>query len=198
MENAIQRTRRYWYDDGLTEIATGLVFMLIGAMFAVEAIGVLFSGLSSILLPIVVIGGFVIANRLVRVAKERITYPRTGFVAYPRAKKGWKSAAALIGGIMGASIAFFFLTAPVSDAWIPLFQGLFVGGAFLYFGYSIPLLRFYAIAVIALAAGIASFLIFAASGPGSAAFFTVVGLALAVAGALTLSRYLHNTKPSED
>ena len=97
-----QRVRSYWYEDGLAELATGGVFVLLGLFFAVQG----YFGEESILtvilqvsLALLIILGAYFVRRIVNSLKTRWTYPRTGYVEYHMDTKGlrlrrWATAAA--------------------------------------------------------------------------------------------------------
>lgn len=201
IERAMQRTQRYWYDDGLTEIAVGLVLALVGLMFFVEAAaprGALWPSFSAILLPVLAFGGAILGNRLVKAAKERLTYPRTGYVSYPKPKQGRLAASVIVALGMAVLVAVLFLTAPVSLRWIPLLQGVLVGALFLYFGHTVHLWRFYLIAAISIFAGAGASLTGGSDVWGNAVFFAIVGVSLIISGTLALLAYLRRTSPPED
>src|SRR5688500_1059300 len=80
-----QRVKRYWYTDGIAELAGGGMFILLGVYFACQEflgqksmIGGILQA-SSILL---MIGVMALSRRLVNALKTRLTYPRTGYVEY--------------------------------------------------------------------------------------------------------------------
>jgi hypothetical protein len=133
IDRAEQRARQYWYDDGLTEIATGCVFVAVGALFLAEAVGLVASGFSSLGLIVVVFAGVLLGRWLVRVAKERITYPRTGFVQYRLRARGMgaRLATGAVGAILAATVALLLKRAPGSLTWIPALDGIVIG-AFIY------------------------------------------------------------------
>lgn len=201
IERAMQRTQRYWYDDGLTEIAVGLVLALVGLVFFVEAAaprGLLWPSFSAILLPVLAFGGTIIGSRLVKAAKERLTYPRTGYVSYPKPKEGRVAASAIVALAMAALVAVLFFTAPFSLRWIPLLQGVIVGGLFLYFGHTVYLWRFYVVAVISSLAGAGASIALSSDLYGNSLFFAIVGVSMVVSGVLALLAYLrHTSRPVE-
>jgi hypothetical protein len=201
VDEARKRAYRYWYEDGLSEVAVGCLFILIALALGVQAIlpaGSAAAFLSELAFPVVVIGGMWAARRLVNAAKERITYPRTGYVRYRRSgpRRRWLSA--LIGGGMGAIAAFLFAQGPASLAWLPLLQGLIVGAVLLYIGSRLDLLRFYASAALSVLMGAAITLGGAAHLIGSAAYFGGLGVMLAAMGAFTLRSYLRQTQPTSE
>jgi hypothetical protein len=192
IDRAMQRAWRYWYEDGLTEIAVGGIFLAIGLLFLLEArLGSgAFASLSAIGVPAIVLGGSFLAKRVLATLKERLVYPRTGFVAY-RSRSGRRGAAAgVVGGLMGALAAFLLISAPASLAWVPALQGLLVGGVWLWLGYRLDLPRFYGLGLASALTGAAASLAGLGEVLGSGVYFSVQGLATIAAGLVGLALYL--------
>lgn len=155
IDHAMQRTRRYWYEDGLGEIAKGSIFLLIGLVLFVQELappGALPKSFSALALPLVVLGGIVLASRLVAAAKARSTYPRTGYVAYRRPSLARRLATATLAMAVSALVAALTLR-PEARPFLPIVQGAFLGAVFLYLGFWLGLSRFYAMAVLAVLTG---------------------------------------------
>jgi hypothetical protein len=203
LDRAEQRARQYWYDDGLTEIGVAILFLAIGALFLVEALapaGSLPASFSAIGLVVLVAGGIWIINWAVRLAKRRITYPRTGFVRYPRRDRSPRRR--LLVGVLGATVSMvivlvLFATAPASLAWIPALQGAFIGAFILYVAYVVGLIRFYLLAAASFGLGLATALAGLGDTLGNGVYFAGMGLALLLSGVVTLLRYLKSTEPPE-
>lgn len=193
-----QRTWRYWYEDGVVEIAAGGIFLLLGLLFLVEGIapaGSLPASFSAIGLPVVLIGGMWLAGRIVAAVKARLTYPRTGYVAYSQPARARRLATGIVAVVVGALVAGLLTRAPATLAWVPLLQGLIVGAALLYFGQRIGLTRFFVLALVSALAGVAASLAGLGESLGDAAYFGAMGVALLVSGGLTLRTYLSRTQP---
>ena len=198
IDRMMRRTWRYWYEDGLAEMAGGLIFLAIGLLFLFEAVSspALWSaGLSSIGLPVVVIAGSWLASRVVGRLKSRLTYPRTGYVRYRRPRRRRAVRVAVSAGVTGALVAFLLAMAPASRAWIPTLQGVLIGTSFFYLGYTADLTRFYILGALSVLVGVAASLVGLGDVPGSAAYFTGVGLALVGSGTCALRAYLRATAP---
>lgn len=198
IERAAQRARQYWYDDGLAEIATGCIFVLICLLFLAEGRSIIPSGASSVGLVVIVTAGFLLARVLVARAKARITYPRTGFVRYPRAPRRSRGLAGGVAGFMAALVAMLFAKTPASLAWIPALDGLLIGSFLLYLGYSLGIVRFFALAVLSAVLGVAVSLSGTGDILGSGVYFGVTGAATMVSGAITLATYLRGAGAPED
>lgn len=203
VDRAEQRARQYWYDDGLTEIAAGCIFLAIGALFLAEAFsppGSLPKSFSAIGLLVLVAGGLWITNWAVRWAKEKITYPRTGYVRYrrPARSRRRRLLTVLVAIVVSISInLILFATAPASLDWLPALQGLFIGLFLLYMAYQVGLFRLYLLAFFSAAAGLAITLVGVGEVLGTGIYFATTGLAIVFSGAATLALYLRNTRPPE-
>jgi hypothetical protein len=199
VERAVKRAQRYWYDDGLAEMAVGLIFAALALLFLAEANGILQSGVSSIGLVVVVFAGWWLAGRVVRAAKARITYPRTGYVRYrrPEGRRGSRWVTAAIAGGMGALIAVLFTQAPASLAWIPALNGVLIGVFILAMANNLGLVRFYILAIVSAAVGVSMSLMGLGDILGVGILFAAMGAALILLGVLALLTYLRHTEPVE-
>lgn len=199
VEEARKRAYRYWYEDGLGEIATGALFIVIGLWLGLQGVvpaGSTAALLSEFAFPVVVIGGVLAARYLVNIAKERITYPRTGYVRYSRPGPRRRLLSGLIGGGMGAIIGFLTARSPVSLSWINLLQGFIVGAVFLYIGNRLDLTRFYVLSALSVLLGTAITLSGMPYLMGSIVYFGGLGILLLVSGGLALRHYLCQTQPA--
>jgi hypothetical protein len=191
---AERHARQHPYQDGLAELGTGILFVLIGLLFTAEAAapkGSFLDHSSAILLPVLVIGGYYIVARAIRALKARLSYPRTGYVAYPaRDKQRSRWIGAVVAGILGAIIAALFVRAPASLDWIPAFDGIAVGAFLLFLGLRVAVPRFHALAVGSVLIGLAAALARAGESAGTAWYFGGMGLLLVAVGAWVLGGYL--------
>jgi len=201
VDRAMRRARGYWYEDGLTEIAAGCILSLVGLLFLAEAVSppdLLPTNFSSIGLIVVVVGGGWLARRVVAALKARLTYPRTGYVAYRRPSGRRRVATVVLAAGMAALAAVLFATAPASLAWIPALQGLIVGILLLYVGHTVGLARFYALAALSAVVGAAASLAGLGDILGDAVYFGAMGLALVVSGGITFLAYLSRNRPPSE
>lgn len=198
VRQAEKQAQRYWYVDGLSEIAAGGVILVIALYYAIlgwipvaDAAG----WLMTVGQLLVLIVSAVLARAIVLALKERITYPRTGYVAMRRGSKPKR----VLFGIVAAMLAAVFamaITLSNSDLvrhWlIPVSPGLFVA----YLGYTNGLRRFYPMAVYTLIISVAN--TYLGLGPlfDSALFFLAFGLGWLFTGVWGLRSYLANTQPA--
>jgi hypothetical protein len=195
IEEAIRKTRRYWYEDGLAEIGAGGLFALIGALFFLEAIGRphrIFAGVSAIGLPALVIGGQMALSRLIRRAKERYVHPRTGYAAAPRPKPIRIAAALAIGVTLAGLIVVVAVSGKSLDTVMVALQGAIFAAVLLAMAVSFGVARFYCeAALVALcgsllaSAGIERLL-------SCALFFCCAGAIMMIAGGLAFRRYFRS------
>src|SRR5262245_28158908 len=94
MEQMVRKTRRYWYDDGFVEIGTGILLTLVALWLALRNIIPRESDwypIATTGLPLLIMGAGIGGVVLIRRLKERITYPRTGYVSFDKNSnwRGW-------------------------------------------------------------------------------------------------------------
>lgn len=85
IQNIQKQTFRYYYEDGLVELAVGILFFVIGLdvwLISSVAPGSPISISAWILLPIITIAGIYGVQRFVRNLKEKHVHPRTGYIEY--------------------------------------------------------------------------------------------------------------------
>lgn len=198
-----RRGKQYFYDDGITEMAAGGLFLAIAALFLVEALapaGSLFPSFSAIGLVVLVAGGMWIIGAVVRYAKARITYPRTGYVRYRRAARSpqRRAGAFILAAVISMGLTFALMaTAPASDNLVVAILGLAIGAFLAYIGYQVGVGRFYILAAVSLVAGLGVSLAGVGEIMGNSIYFGVMAAALAVSGATALTGYLRSTSPTE-
>ncbi len=193
IEGAIRRPRQYWFDDGLTEIIAGVILAAVGLFFAIEAGAGPSSPLARLSapgLPILVLLAYFAGGRALRWLKERVTYPRSGFVAYRRQPRHRPWLAAVAGAAIAAAIVMAFRGAPSSLRWIPFMDGLAVAVFLAFMAYQATVRRFYGLALVSVGLGLLASGLFADETAGTAVYFGMMGLALGISGALGLRRYL--------
>ena len=191
-----QRVRRYWYIDGFGELVGGGGLCLILAIYFAlgEYLGdqSLFGGLLSSTLALVIIGGFFLVRRLINAAKERVTYPRTGYVEYPDSKRKIPSAifAAIGGALFAAIIVSIVRRIDTIDAMVAV-SGIVM--SLILFGkqiWSTRVRRFYVLSIAALGYGLLLSTSGLARGYNLGLFYGLMSLSFAISGGLTLKNYL--------
>lgn len=208
-----QRVIQYDYVDGTPDMAFGGLCLLMTICYAAFAAFPDFSNSTfSIIIFWVVfaVGGFLI-GWLPQRLKERVTFPRTGYVAYSRQGrplKPWvrwtiRIGVPLISVILLVSLFLNRSKFPAQSQESTLFlnpglAGLLFTGIWVMIGWKVKRSRYYLIAAITL---LISFLLFLSGSRGSlgmAVLSGAISLVLFISGSLTLWRYLRqNPVPQE-
>jgi hypothetical protein len=199
LQEWLRRPLRYWYVDGLTEMAVGAIFSLLALTELVPGLlppGPFKSLAQAILQPLVVIGGVLGARPLVRFLKERITYPRTGQVRYrqPGPYRRWLLGSLSFLVALGTAFLVTRIGAAVGKRWLPMASAFLI--AFVTaLGWQLHLVRMLILAIYILGAGIGVSISAPADPLDAVLFFGLVGLGWLASGGWTLWRYLRHTQP---
>jgi hypothetical protein len=191
-----QRVKRYWYEDGIAELAGGGMFVLLGLYFAIQEIfgeKSLVSVILQVSLALLMIAGAFGVRWLVNLLKTRLTYPRTGYVQYRVNERDAKHRRYTIAG----SAMLIAVASVVSADYIRAFDsmvlvtGLLVGLILIVLrGKSAGLKRFYVLGVLAVLLGGALSMSGLAQIFNLTLFYGLSGITFIVSGGLTLHRYL--------
>lgn len=200
-----QRVKRYWYTDGIAELASGGMFLLLGLYFGVMGYfeeGSLISVILQVSMVLFFIGGAFGVRWLVNNLKSRLTYPRTGYVEY-RVKDGEtrKRRLVIVASTMIISAASVVLVEYIH--WLNsmvFITGLLVGVIFIALrGKSSGLKRFYVLGGLAILLGTALAYTGLPQVYTLTFFYSLLGMAILISGGLVLRRYLaENPAPTEN
>ncbi len=197
-DQVVKETYRYFYVDGLVETAVGLLFVGVGGMllaWMALSTGSWLHVLAALALPLLTFGGGLIIKRVVQNLKERITYPRTGYVAYRDGQPGggrWL----IVGAALGLALLLF-----VVPAWLnkmPAVIGALLLVILVYMGYRVSLWRFYLFGAAALVLGVALAWLLADELLGAALTFIGVGAVMTVAGTAVFLNYLRRHPQADE
>ncbi len=168
------RVQRYWMEDGLVEITIGLLFVLLAG-------GILTVGLSTFA-ALGLFWGF-------KKAKERITFPRCGYVALPQQTGKYRTALWMFAMFAVAGVTFSLLTSAPSMA-VPA-SGLIFALALIWPGLQarIPRMVWEGILILLIGAFLYWFTDWNGS-RGLMAFMAIVGALIAIVGSLQLRSFL--------
>jgi len=195
-----RRTERYWYQDGIWEIGFGLINALLCGFYWLVAQWEWKGPLAIVLMLLqmgVIISIFLVINRVVRLLKERITYPRTGYVAYRRPQTRARVKRALLSGFMAIGIAILIGAAAAARQTpnrMPLVTGIVMAGALIYLGFRFGLLRLYATAALTIALGYIISLVPLSEAYSTTAFFGGFSLLMMLSGGITLLIFIRSTR----
>jgi hypothetical protein len=198
-----QRSMGYWFEDGLLEIVLGGLFLLLGFTFLIEGIsdpGTVTRRISGIIALLIMVFGSIAARPIIRRLKERITYPRTGYVTYRNPKPTRRSRTLsyiLILGIVLIVVGIITSAPEKTLSWLPMFEGVIIGGFLLFIGYRTLIYRFYVLGAISILVGT----LLSVSGIGNligmGILFIILGFSLLFSGGHRLYIYLRQTESSE-
>lgn len=200
-----QRVKRYWYTDGIAELTSGGLFVLLGVYFGTQGFlgeGSTASIILQISLILVMVGGIFGVRWLVSTLKMRLTYPRTGYVEYRVNEKDAKVRRYVVAGVAMAiaivSIVLFDYIRGLDT--MALITGLLVGVIFIALrGKSSGLNRFYLLGGLAIVLGVALSFSGLSQAYNLGLFYGLLGIAVMISGGLVLRRYLsENPLPPEN
>jgi MFS family permease len=198
IEKIEKRTIQSFYSDGLSEVAVGLIFLILGGyIFGQAAVpkGSPWNAALSILFVLVIASSGFLVSRFVRFFKHRITYPRTGYVAFkkkdPNPKR--RTATMIVGGIIGASLAALYGLSPSVKAIFPALNGLLLAVAVLFFANKVGLVRFYVLAAVSAVIGLAVTAAGVGDIKGVSLYYGLFGAAVTLSGLATLVDYLRKS-----
>jgi hypothetical protein len=161
--------------------------------------------------------GTIAVGLSVKTIKSRLTYPRTGYIAYPQPKTRefgkFVGVAVVTAIIVSLGLVLAMRNIPAVQTmiaylptWLMVWLGLILGGVYLSWGLRTGLRRFYWLAGLSLITG----LVLACQGrgltlvtgrryllAGPGIFLTVMGVGLCISGAVTLRDYLQRTQPPQ-
>jgi hypothetical protein len=142
---------------------------------------------------VIFIGGWYLAQYFIRSFKERVTFPRTGYVAYRQSQSFTlsRSLAAIVVAILAAGLlAFSQIRTPEGLNLLPAFSGILIAIVLGLMGFQAKLPRFYGLATISLVLGAIFTPIQLSNDLASSAYCAAMGVVLLISGGAILSRYL--------
>ncbi|MEW5827421.1 MAG: hypothetical protein AB1846_00910 [Chloroflexota bacterium] len=208
-----RRALQYWYVDGAFEFGMGGLCLLLALYFYALAKleDTWLGGMLSAAMVLVVVGGGMGINRLVMRLKERVTFPRTGYVAYRRTRGAKRLArlvlVGLVAGLVSALLTLLLVrlssTVMVSIAsatpqpvnWMPGLTGLMFAVVVTILGLRTAIPRFYLVAALSLVTGAALMFAGLDMNLGLAAFYAALAAGLLAASVFVLRHYLGSTTP---
>ena len=199
MDRITRSTRKYMYDDGLFEIASGLILLLVGlGLFSWIA----FTDISSVLgialiaaILILAVSGGLLTKRAVEAVKERLTYPRTGYVAY-RQEEPRQSRLVVITTSLLATLVILLL--PDNLSRMATMIGALLGIVLAVLGYRLAVTRFYIASFVVVATGLLTSALFDEEFLGAAVILMISGAVLIFSGTAALLSYLKSNPKADE
>lgn len=163
ISNLTRRTRAYWFIDGLAEIGSGILFVVLGIPYLLWSLAPQGSALAKIASTgrdVLLLLGIVLLFIVIRVAKQHSTYPRTGYLEERLSgrrqvlKIGAMTLAGVLvfAGLITVGILFFPAFGPRlinGLVYFPTFFGLFLTIVQVVLGFRTDIKRFFVLGGIA-------------------------------------------------
>jgi hypothetical protein len=201
-EDLLKRAYRHWYADGLGEIMQGVVFLLVALYFWAQVLvrdNRTLTVIVSLLIPFLTIGLIVSLRPVVNRLKERITYPRTGFVTYRRDVQKQRLRLGIrlgLGLVLGLSVGILGVGLKSGAVtWFYWILGTAYAAVFGYTGWRVGLPRFYAVGTIGLVSGLVLGVLNIPDKEGMIILFVTIGLPSLFIGLVVLRRFLQVNPP---
>ena len=201
------RASQYQHVDGTFEVFFGGICLLWGIFFFLQSKLTMPEGILKLVIVMASFmaisgGGAWLLDRVVKAIKERLTYSRTGYVAY-RKLSGAKRAVRLlmmagVAAVISALFTAFFASRPAFVDWMPLASGALFAFAIFIVAWRTQLSRYYLIAIMSTLIGLGVSILGLAELPGLALFYTCIGILLLCMGGIVLWLYLRNTPVPQD
>jgi Na+-transporting methylmalonyl-CoA/oxaloacetate decarboxylase gamma subunit len=190
LENMRRQAVRYSFDDGLIEQILGGLFLLGAAAITVQGmINTPYATIVKVFLSILIMIASVVGLYIVKKVKEKMVYPRTGYVQ-PRETEQFPTVAVVIAlALIFGTVVFTKLTLP---GWVngpALFQGMLMAALLAFMGYMSKLTRFYGYALIPLVISLLTGSV--SRDVGMTLTIAGTGLVLLTAGLVAFRSYLH-------
>lgn len=199
LNKTIRRSTQYWFDDGLVELLMGILFAVIGLLFWWQTTAASFESavVGAIALPAIIIVGALLLGAALRWLKQRLVYPRTGYITYQKPTKKQRNLSWLLGAFVGVLVAV-----TVTQLALPQLTAAFIGagigiGLFM-IGYRIGLIRFHLLAVWSVAVGVVISFLGVVDTLAATLALGLIGLGLIVSGGVVFWRYWQNSEPGND
>jgi MFS family permease len=204
-ENTLNRAYAHWLKDGFYEIGVGILLAGVGTLRAiihfVDAGSIAYYWLSAGLL-VFMIGVAWGGKRIDKALKERITYPRTGFITFKPRNHNYKSILAILflfifAGVLGGVVGVLAIQPNQQEIGgiVPITQGIVGALAFTFAAQRTEVKRFYYLAVFSLGIGLVIGSLGVGVVLGLSLFYLSIGLALIVTGCLALAHFLRSHEP---
>ena len=205
MSNSFKKSQlhavQYQHVDGTFELFFGGICLLWGIFFFLQNKLTMPEGIIKLIIVMagflaISAGGSWLLDRLVKSIKNRLTYSRTGYVAFKKLTGAKRAGRLLLMGgvaaVIGALFTAFFASHPTFVDWIPLASGALFALAMIFVAWRTQLPRYYLCAVIIALFGLGISTLGLADLPGLALFYGSTGILLISMGGIVLLLYLHN------
>ncbi len=204
-DNMLKRAYAHWLKDGLFEIGFGILLAGVGTLRAIihfaRENSAAYYWLSAGLLLFMVGWGWG-GKHVGKALKARITYPRTGYMAFKPRTYNYKSILAILAllifaGILGAMVGMLAIQPNQQRAgiFVTITLGIVGALAFTYAAKRVEVKRFYVLAAFSIGIGLLIGALGVGVVLGLSFFYLSIGLALVATGSVALMQYLRSHEP---
>lgn len=198
VDRAMQRAQQYWYRDGLFELGAAVIFAVLGIYFYLTATLPEGSGLKSLLessFVLLIVGGSFLGGWMLRMLKQRITYPRTGYVSYRKRTGKYQWILVIFTMIVSGITAAMLINAPGSLDMMPAATGVILGIILIFFSFRGGAVRFFILGLLSILVGLGLSMAGFGNQLGLSYYYFIVCIVLLLSGATALLNYLRTTEP---
>lgn len=204
-EEVLNRAYAHWFEDGILEFEMGVLLAGVGTLRAIihfaQQNSATYYWLSACLfLFMILVAG--VGSKFSKALKARITYPRTGFMAFKHRALYFKNVIGLIallilGGIIGVAVGVLASQPNQEEIGgiVPITQGIVGAILFAYAGHRTSLDRFYYLAPVSLGIGLLIGSLGIGVVLGLSYFYLCIGLTMLVSGSVALARLIRDHEP---
>lgn len=201
LQKSRMRSISYWFVDGISEIGTGLVITLMGCLFLILYIlptGSKWNWVLAYGQPVIIVAAFLVVSRLVKIFKERVTFPRTGYVSYMQPKTNQRIKRGVLAGATAAAVSILttLISGKLDPRFTPLFMGALLALAMIVFAFYYGIKRFYFVALFTFSTGALLCWLNVPNALSSSLVFVSTGGSMMLAGLAALIHYLRTTEPA--
>lgn len=192
IERAIQRPQLYWNGDGIPEMIVGGLWIVWGATVALPVLfphsRIALITFTIFLLTIVL--SSIWMGRVIRWWKERVTYPRTGYIEPKKPEKSVKLAAWIAAVIVAIAFGMAVrVSGPSIRIWLPASMGVVIALSLLRMGWKLESRRLMLLSPLVAAAAFAT-LPLGGGEISTAAVLLCAGLICVIDGMMVHQSYL--------
>jgi len=204
-KNTLNRAYAYWIKDGIFEIGLGILLAGVGTLramihFAGEKSAAYYWLAAGLLL--FMIGVAWGSKRFGEALKERITYPRTGYMAFKPYTYNYKRILAFLallifGGILGGVLGILASqpNQQKTGVFAPIVMGIIWGLASTYFAHRVEIKRLYVLAAFFIGMGLVIGALGVGVVLGVSFFYLSIGLVMIVSGGVALVQFFRSHEP---
>lgn len=197
-----RRAIQYWFNDGIIEIAFGGLLLVLGLFFFVTSLLPEHSTIRLVLessFALIFWGAIYGFNRLAVFTKERITYPRSGYVSIQQRRNSprWLIilTASLIAGTLAGLVHFF----QELQHWLPAMLGLLIAIVIFVMAIRSKLSRLFGEALLSMSLGVAIVVWNVPEPYATPLLYTSIGICVAMIGVCVMRHFIKNsTMPQEN